>query len=74
LYLCVQKFKLGDPTSSETNLGPVVSLASAAKIRKQIADAGSMSSSTLRMLLIKYIVAAGATPLIPEHLFPVAQP
>jgi len=54
----VKKFKLGNPTSPETNLGPVVSLASAAKIRKQVSDA----------------VAAGATPLIPEDLFPVAQP
>ncbi|KAF8736117.1 hypothetical protein AX14_000840 [Amanita brunnescens Koide BX004] len=52
-----KKFKLGDPTLPETNLGPVFSLASAEKIRKQVADA----------------IAAGATPLISEDSFPVAQ-
>ncbi|KAF8067591.1 succinate semialdehyde dehydrogenase [Lyophyllum atratum] len=51
-------YKLGDPTKPETNLGPVVSLASAERIRKQVSDA----------------VAAGAKALIPEELFPVAQP
>jgi acyl-CoA reductase-like NAD-dependent aldehyde dehydrogenase len=35
-----QTYKLGDPTLPETNLGPVVSVASAERIRKQIADAG----------------------------------
>ena len=35
-----QQYKLGDPTQPETNLGPVVSVASAEKIRKQVADAG----------------------------------
>ncbi|KAJ8073530.1 hypothetical protein PM082_011806 [Marasmius tenuissimus] len=54
----VKTYKLGDPTSTETNLGPVVSLASAERIRKQVADA----------------VAAGAKPLVPEDLFPVAKP
>ncbi|EGN97486.1 hypothetical protein SERLA73DRAFT_184210 [Serpula lacrymans var. lacrymans S7.3] len=54
----VKKYKLDDPTLPETNLGPVVSLASAQKIRKQIADA----------------VKAGAKALIPEDLFPIAQP
>ncbi|KIJ25564.1 hypothetical protein M422DRAFT_193341, partial [Sphaerobolus stellatus SS14] len=35
-------YKLGDPINPETTLGPVVSLASAARerIRKQVADAG----------------------------------
>ncbi|KIJ37552.1 hypothetical protein M422DRAFT_177817, partial [Sphaerobolus stellatus SS14] len=33
-------YKLGDPTNPETTLGPVVSLASAERIRKQVADAG----------------------------------
>jgi acyl-CoA reductase-like NAD-dependent aldehyde dehydrogenase len=33
-------FKLGDPLSQETSLGPVVSLASAARIRKQVEEAG----------------------------------
>lgn len=45
--LCwVQTYKLGDPTLSETNLGPVVSLASAERIRKQIADAGMNGQMT----------------------------
>ncbi|KAL5501112.1 hypothetical protein ACEPAH_9499 [Sanghuangporus vaninii] len=52
----VKKYKLGDPTDPSTTLGPVVSVASAEKIRKQVADA----------------VAAGAKPLIPEQLFPAA--
>ncbi|KAF8804769.1 NAD-aldehyde dehydrogenase [Phlegmacium glaucopus] len=49
-------YRLGDPTLPETNLGPVVSLASAERIRKQVQDA----------------VRAGAKPLIPDHLFPQA--
>lgn len=36
----LQGYKLGDPTKPETNLGPVVSLASAERIRKQVSDAG----------------------------------
>lgn len=32
-------YKLGDPRSKETNLGPVVSVASAERIRKQVRDA-----------------------------------
>ncbi|KAG7092052.1 hypothetical protein E1B28_008433 [Marasmius oreades] len=54
----VKSYKLGDPTKPETNLGPVVSLASAKRIRKQVSDA----------------VAAGAKTLITEDLFPIAQP
>ncbi|KAF9041356.1 succinate semialdehyde dehydrogenase [Panaeolus papilionaceus] len=50
-------YKLGDPTLPETNLGPVVSLASAQRIRKQVTDA----------------VAAGAKSLIPEQFFPTAK-
>ncbi|KAG8963696.1 hypothetical protein FRC03_002668 [Tulasnella sp. 419] len=50
-------YKLGDPTDESTNLGPVISLASAERIRKQVKDA----------------VAAGAKPLISEDLFPVAK-
>ncbi|KAA1468265.1 succinate semialdehyde dehydrogenase [Dentipellis sp. KUC8613] len=49
----VKNYKLGDPTKPDTTLGPVVSLASAERIRKQVADA----------------VNAGAKPLIPEELF-----
>ncbi|KAG9100452.1 hypothetical protein FS749_015319 [Ceratobasidium sp. UAMH 11750] len=54
----VKKYKLGDPTEPGTNLGPVVSLASAERIRKQVDDA----------------IKAGATPLVPEDLFSVAKP
>ncbi|KNZ81393.1 Succinate-semialdehyde dehydrogenase [NADP+] [Termitomyces sp. J132] len=53
-----QTYRLGDPTNPSTNLGPVVSLASAVRIRKQIDDA----------------VAAGAKKLVPEELFPIARP
>ncbi|KAF9060029.1 succinate semialdehyde dehydrogenase [Rhodocollybia butyracea] len=35
----VKKYKLGDPTDTSTNLGPVVSLAAAERIRKQVDDA-----------------------------------
>lgn len=34
-------YKLGDPTKPDTNLGPVVSLTSAERIRKQVEDAGT---------------------------------
>lgn len=40
-----KNYKLGDPTSADTNLGPVVSLASAERIRKQVADAGQWHPS-----------------------------
>ncbi|PPQ85012.1 hypothetical protein CVT25_010401 [Psilocybe cyanescens] len=50
-------YRLGDPTLKETNLGPVVSLTSAERIRKQVADA----------------VAAGAKNLLPESFFPQAK-
>ncbi|KAI0363686.1 NAD-aldehyde dehydrogenase [Pilatotrama ljubarskyi] len=53
-----KKYKLGDPTKPETTLGPVVSVASAERIRKQVAAA----------------VLAGAKALIPEDLFAAAQP
>ncbi|OJT07314.1 hypothetical protein TRAPUB_1832 [Trametes pubescens] len=52
-----QKYKLGDPTEPETNLGPVVSVASAERIRKQVSSA----------------IEAGAKALIPEDLFAVAK-
>ncbi|KAL0958325.1 hypothetical protein HGRIS_000470 [Hohenbuehelia grisea] len=54
----VKSYKLGSPEAPETNLGPVVSVASAERIRKQVADA----------------VKAGAKVLVPEELFPVAKP
>ncbi|CEL53009.1 aldehyde dehydrogenase [Rhizoctonia solani AG-1 IB] len=53
----VKKYKLGDPTDSATNLGPVVSVASADRIRKQVDDA----------------VKSGAKALVPEDLFPIAK-
>ena len=40
-------YKLGDPSSTETTLGPVVSLASASRIRKQVKDAGEYGRSFL---------------------------
>ncbi|KAI0067784.1 succinate semialdehyde dehydrogenase [Artomyces pyxidatus] len=49
----VKQYKLGDPTKLETNLGPVVSLASAERIRKQVSDA----------------IKAGAKALVPEGPF-----
>jgi len=55
--LVKDNYKLGDPTLETTNIGPVVSLASAEKIRKQVKDA----------------LAAGAKALIPEDLFPAAK-
>jgi acyl-CoA reductase-like NAD-dependent aldehyde dehydrogenase len=38
-----KEYKLGDPRKAETTLGPVVSVASAARIRKQVKDAGELS-------------------------------
>ena len=38
----MQKYKLGDPTKSETNLGPVCSVVSAERIKKQVHDAGEL--------------------------------
>jgi acyl-CoA reductase-like NAD-dependent aldehyde dehydrogenase len=46
-------FRLGDPLSTDTSLGPVVSLASAARIRQQIDDAGeSIFFQPLMMLIL----------------------
>jgi acyl-CoA reductase-like NAD-dependent aldehyde dehydrogenase len=50
-------YTLGDPMAPTTTLGPVVSLASAQRVRKQVADA----------------VAAGATLLVAESEFPGAK-
>ena len=50
-------YKLGDPMDKSTTLGPVVSLASAARIRKQVQDA----------------VAAGAQLVLDESHFPEAK-
>lgn len=53
----IKGYKLGDPRQKETNLGPVVSLESAARIRKQVADA----------------IADGAQNLVPESEFAAAK-
>jgi acyl-CoA reductase-like NAD-dependent aldehyde dehydrogenase len=42
-----RKFRLGNPSSKETSLGPVISLASAARIRQQIDDAGEFTYNAL---------------------------
>ena len=51
------EYKLGDPRSKETNLGPVVSLASAERIRKQV----------------KAAIDAGAKNLVDETKFEAAK-
>lgn len=72
---CQKKYVLGDPTKPETSLGPVVSVASAEKIRKQVVDAGEDSRFPYRLVdFTMHIVKAGATALIPEDLFLIAQP
>ncbi|KAJ8593727.1 ALDH-like protein [Rhizopogon salebrosus TDB-379] len=53
----VQKLVLGDPTNKKTTLGPVISIASAEKIRKQVSSAVQM----------------GAKALLPETLYPKAE-
>ncbi|KAL7424871.1 hypothetical protein Q5752_000557 [Cryptotrichosporon argae] len=52
-----KQYKLGDPSKPETTLGPVVSLAAAERIRKQVKDA----------------VAAGAELILGESEFPEAK-
>nr|ODN91149.1 aldehyde dehydrogenase [Cryptococcus depauperatus CBS 7841] len=52
-----KQLKLGDPTRLTTTLGPVVSVASAARIRKQVKDA----------------VALGAQIVLDESFFPKAK-
>jgi acyl-CoA reductase-like NAD-dependent aldehyde dehydrogenase len=70
-----QKYKLGDPTKPETNLGPVVSLASAERIRKQVTDASQLSFARTPLSGITlFSVVAGAKALIPDQLFHIAQP
>jgi len=72
----VKTYKLGDPTEPDTNLGPVVSLASADRIRKQVEDAGTLGL-TLRPQSSSWAaheVTAGAKKLIAEEDFPIAKP
>jgi hypothetical protein len=65
-------FRLGDPLSKETPLGPVVSLASAARIRRQIDDAGESPFYQFLVTLI-IIVAAGAIQILGDVDFPEAK-
>jgi acyl-CoA reductase-like NAD-dependent aldehyde dehydrogenase len=44
-----KEYKVGDPRKAETTLGPVVSVASAARIRKQVKDAGKLIFSHERL-------------------------
>ena len=44
-------FQLGDPISKTTSLGPVISLASAERIRQQIDDAGEPTPKATRSYL-----------------------
>ena len=52
-----KNYKLGNPFDSETNIGPMVKVASADYVRKQISDA----------------VAQGAKSLVDESLFPASK-
>jgi hypothetical protein len=69
-------YKLGDPTKPDTNLGPVVSLASAERIRKQVEDAGTLKSAWRppSFSSAAYEVKAGAKKLIADEDFPIAKP
>jgi hypothetical protein len=42
-----KEYKLGDPRKTDTTIGPVVSVASAARIRKQVKDAGKLLPKNL---------------------------
>lgn len=67
-----KEYKLGDPADEKTTLGPVVSLASAERIRKQVAEAGT-SQIDFGVLSDSNSVASGAKSLIPESHFPEAK-
>jgi acyl-CoA reductase-like NAD-dependent aldehyde dehydrogenase len=74
----VKSYKLGDPMDKTTSLGPVVSLASAERIRKQVADAGestTMSGWRSRCLYWNpgHLVAQGAKSLVEESHFQTAK-
>lgn len=53
-----KKLILGDPTNKQTTIGPVISIASAERIRQQVSSA----------------MQTGAKALIPENLYPQAEP
>lgn len=54
-----QKYNLGDPTDPAVTLGPVVSVASAERILKQVADASESKGSLLRILLTSSAFTSG---------------
>ena len=61
-------YKLGDPTDPSTSLGPVVSLASAERIRKQVKDAGEQFAFYTSDLSLT-LVASGAVLALGEDAF-----
>ena len=65
-----KNFRLGDPLSKETSLGPVVSLASAARIRQQIDDAGELDNPSI---MLNFVVATGARQILGDVDFPEAK-
>ena len=71
----VKTYKLGDPTEPDTNLGPVVSLASADRIREQVEDAGMLRLNWGPQISSRtaHEVKAGAKKLVAEEDFPVAK-
>lgn len=54
-------------------MGPVISVISAERIRKQVADAGWPLGRVIDLTLTLAVVAAGAKALIPENHFPAAK-
>ena len=67
-----KEYKLGDPSKTETTLGPVVSVASAARIRKQVKDAGKLQFPQTSEVSLRS-VAAGAQLVVDESHFPEAK-
>lgn len=71
-----KEYRLGDPSKKETTLGPVVSTASAARIRKQIKEAGELPHSCQPregVYELTSAVDAGATAVLDESAFPEAK-
>ncbi len=71
----MQAYKLGNPLHDETSLGPVISVTSAERIRKQVAGAGwSLGRGRIIDIIFTLVaVSAGAKALIPEDHFPAAK-
>jgi acyl-CoA reductase-like NAD-dependent aldehyde dehydrogenase len=66
------QYKVGDPMDPSTTLGPVVSLASAERIRKQVKEAGELLQAWL-CFPANRAVAAGAELVLDESAFPGAK-